>query len=144
MLSLTLCMQCPKNVDMVVHPKPLFSFFHIALAERIKGINNAFCGPIQHHSFNGRESDVIIHVTSYNLDLQSMARARRLLIIVTHGYEWRKGSAGVKAMDLATEKKLAKKISFEPIADQEIPLTSSSPTVSKRSSPMIKKKCLIM
>ena len=60
-----------------------------------------------------KEAEVIIYVSSreYGLEIQSMARARRLLIIITHGENWDDDSKEyVKAMKEATEKNLVKKI----------------------------------
>ena len=83
----------------------------------MKEINENFLGPYDEAHFNGKEAEVIVYVSSseYGLFLQSMARARRLLIIITHGRHWNDDSKEhVKAMKEATEKNLVKK--FEKVS----------------------------
>ena len=73
---------------------------------------NFFFGPYEDHEFNGKEAEVIIYVTSENLRMQTMARARRLLILVTHpGYSgyWKDDSESVKVMNSAIEQKVVQK-----------------------------------
>ena len=60
-------------------------------AEKLKKENNKnFNGSYYYHEyhFNGSETDIIIYVTDYDLNLQSLARSRRLLILVTYGSYW--------------------------------------------------------
>ena len=59
-------------------------------AEKLKKENNKnFNGSYYHeYHFNGSETDIIIYVTDYDLNLQSLARSRRLLILVTYGSYW--------------------------------------------------------
>ena len=63
------------------------------------------------YAFNGKEAEVIIYVTSIYAYMQTMARARRLLILVTHGEdgEWEDDSENVKVMNSAIEQNLVKK-----------------------------------
>ena len=85
------------------------------VAEKIKDINkNEFCGPYEAYLFNGKEAEIIIYVTSSEsgLDIQSLTRARRLLIIITHGKFWNDESLNFKKMDEAIKKNLAKKASY--------------------------------
>ena len=94
----------------------LYSRSDHKLAEKIKEIKeeNYFLGPYEDHEFNGKEAEVIIYVTSENLRMQTMARARRLLILVTHpGYSgyWKDDSESVKVMNSAIEQKVVQKIS---------------------------------
>ena len=43
----------------------------------------------EHLTFNGGEADVVVYISgSGELNLQTMARARKLLIILTHENEW--------------------------------------------------------
>ena len=79
----------------------------------MKEINENFLGAYNHAHYNGKEAEVIVYVSSHKngLALQSMARARRLLIIITHGEYWDDDSnIDVQAMKEATEKNLVKKI----------------------------------
>ena len=61
------------------------AFADTELAKFIKENNQDFFGPYSELIFNGKESEVIIYVTSSHLHIQSIARARRLLIVVTCG-----------------------------------------------------------
>ena len=83
------------------------------LAETIKEIKEEdFLGPYYENAFNGKEAEVIIYVTSYIPFIQTMARARRLLILVTHpgDYDyWNDISQNVKVMNLAIKQNLVKK-----------------------------------
>ena len=86
------------------------------LAENIKEIKEEdFLGPYDDYHFNGKEAEVIISVNSGYLQIQTMARARRLLILVTYGDNWKEDSeyvkAMVKVMNSAVEQKLVQKIS---------------------------------
>ena len=91
------------------------------MAENIKQIKEDFIGPCTASEFNGLEADVIIFVTSeqnFVTDIVTVARARRLLILVTliaDGY-WNDDSVCVKVMNQAVEQKLVKKISYQPIS----------------------------
>ena len=42
-------------------------------------------GPDTSYDFNGFESSVVVYICDGHLSIQTMARARQLLIIVTHG-----------------------------------------------------------
>ena len=67
-------------------------------------------GPYDDHHFNGKEAEVIIYVSSDSLYIQTMARARRLLILVTHSFDyWKDNSKNATDMNLAIELKLVKK-----------------------------------
>ena len=58
-------------------------------AEKLKEENKYFNGSYCHeYHFNGSETDIIIYVTNYDLSLQSLARSRRLLVLVTYGSDW--------------------------------------------------------
>ena len=85
------------------------------LAKAIQKNNKMFHGPYDEWQFNGTEAEIIIYVTSDMLDIQSMARARRLLIIVTHCNNWRdESNRKVLAMNHAVKKNLVMKLSNEP------------------------------
>ena len=58
------------------------------LAMKIKNENPEWLGPHNHLKFNGGEADAIVLITGSNLNIQTLARARRLLIIVTQEKEW--------------------------------------------------------
>jgi hypothetical protein len=115
------------------------------LAESIKEIKEEdFLGPYYEDDFNGKEAEVIIYVVASSLYMQSLARARRLLILVTHGDDYWM-TENVKAMNLAVEQKLVKKMN----CDQDMPSSSSveeiqSDTSSGLTSERRKKKCLVM
>ena len=86
----------------------MISFF----ANSIKGINQKFLGPYEHYEFNGKEAEVIIYVSSLRLSLQSMARARRLLIIITTDLKkWAPENS--EFLDQAVEKKFFQKLYLE-------------------------------
>ena len=60
------------------------------LAEKLIERNEKWSGPHDEHNFNGAEADVVVFFTGYDQNegrLQACARARRLLIIVTHEEE---------------------------------------------------------
>ena len=83
------------------------------LAENIKDINKDYLGPYYEDYFNGKEAEVIVLITSSGngLYIQSMSRARRLLIIITHGSSWlNESNYYVKSMNAAVMKNLVKKI----------------------------------
>ena len=85
------------------------------LAKAIQKTNKSFQGPYDEWQFNGREAEIIIYVTSDVLDIQSMARARRLLIIVTHCNNWGdESNRHVLAMNHAVKENLVKKLSNDP------------------------------
>ena len=97
------------------------------LANDIKGIiQREVCvnGPYNDYYFNGKEANVIIYVTSSFPDIQTMSRATRLLILVTHSID---DLEDVRVMKLAVEQNLVKKyinhIEFTPLslADQKTP-----------------------
>ena len=88
--------------------------FDNEFAAKIKGNDEKdFLGPYYEYDFNGKEADVIIYVTSRDPSIQSMARAKRLLILVTidqkEGNFWKDDSEHFKAMNSAVEQKLVKK-----------------------------------
>ena len=61
-------------------------------------------------SFNGAEAKVVIYVTDFFIDLESLARAQQLLIILTCGQFERKREDEFKILNKAVEEKLIKKI----------------------------------
>ena len=85
----------------------------LELAENIKKIkeDNYFLGPYYDYHFNGKEAEVVIYVTSDNLYMQTIVRARRLLILVTHVEynDWKDDSKNAKLMNSAIQQKLVKK-----------------------------------
>ena len=54
-----------------------------AFAKILKEKNPSWSGPHEHWNFNGSEADVILYICDGRLDIQTLARARRLLIILT-------------------------------------------------------------
>ena len=81
------------------------------MAQKFKDSNKDFLGPYHEYLFNGIEADIILYITSENfLYIQSMARARRLLIIVTNGDENNDAKDCVKIMNKAVENDLVKKV----------------------------------
>ena len=86
------------------------------LAERIFEANNSTSwndSPHNADSFNGAESSVIIVVCDAFLEIETMARARQLLIIVTYGEFWNNPTYArilVKPMNLAVKQNLVRKI----------------------------------
>ena len=83
------------------------------LAKRIKNLNKKFFGPYEEFKFNGREADIVIHVSSIDLDIQTLSRARRLLIVVSdqdYHNQWTYGSENFKAMNIAVKNNLVKKV----------------------------------
>ena len=77
------------------------------LAEKVKNISPDFLGPYEENHFNGKEAEIVIYVTSSvkGLYIQSLARARRLLILVTHDL-----FGGDVIMNKAVKRNLVKKI----------------------------------
>ena len=77
------------------------------VAEKVKNIGQNYHGPYEENHFNGKEADIIIYVTSSvkGLYIQSLARARRLLILLTHD-----SFGGEFIMNEAVKKSLVKKI----------------------------------
>lgn len=59
-----------------------------SIAMKIKKDRNTWSGPHEHLSFNGGESDVVIYICKSGLNLQTMARARKLLIMLTLETDW--------------------------------------------------------
>ena len=59
------------------------------LAQKFKDTNKDFLGPYYEYEFNGIEADVILYIvpSADSLYIQSMARARRLLIIVNDRHD---------------------------------------------------------
>ena len=80
------------------------------LARYIKENNQDFLGPYHELDFNGKEAEVIIYITPFELHIQSLARARRLLIIVTYGFAHQTEPMN-KIMNEAVKKNLMMKIS---------------------------------
>ena len=60
-------------------------------AKRMKKQKETWSGPHEHFTFNGGESDVVIYICESALSLQTMARAKKLLIIVTYERNWNNG-----------------------------------------------------
>ena len=58
------------------------------LAKELVERNEKWRGPHKDNHFYGAEADVVVLVIDNNLILNLCARARRLLIIVTHGKMW--------------------------------------------------------
>ena len=88
------------------------------LAKEIKERNENILGLHHEVQFNGKEAEVIVYISSdeYGLLLQSMSRARQLLIIITHGKNWNDDSKiYVKAMNEAVKKNLVKKMKYQMI-----------------------------
>ena len=77
------------------------------VAEKVKNIGQNYHGPYEENHFNGKEADIIIYVTSSvkGFYIQSLARARRLLILVTHDT-----FGGEIVMNEAVRKTLVKKV----------------------------------
>ena len=77
------------------------------VAEEIKNICQDFHGPYEENHFNGKEAEIVVYITSSvnGLYIQSLARARRLLILVTHDPFW-----GDHIMNKAVKKNLVKKV----------------------------------
>ena len=74
-------------------------------------------GPYGDHSFNGLESSVVVYFCDNILEIQSMARARQLLIIITHGKFWNDPSWSkedikrrIRTMNISVEKGFVRKI----------------------------------
>ena len=59
-------------------------------AKKLKEENDSWRGPHQHMHYNGSEADIIVYVSDgAHLNIQSLARARRLLIILEYyGRGW--------------------------------------------------------
>ena len=81
------------------------------MPNHLKENNPSFDGPYDDYSFNGAEAKVIIYVTHGDIDLESLARAQQLLIILTCGQIERKH--GFKMLNKAVEEKLIKKIQID-------------------------------
>ena len=58
------------------------------IAMKIKNKRNTLSGPHEHLTFNGGESDVVVYICESGLNLQTMARAKKLLIILTMENDW--------------------------------------------------------
>ena len=85
------------------------------LAENLfKGNNQAsWNGPYHAYTFNGTESNIIIYFCDGFLEIETMARPRQLLIIVTCGKAWNNPSNYaqlVKPMNEAAKQNLVRKI----------------------------------
>ena len=82
------------------------------IASKIKKWNKDFHGPYDHYEFNGKEAEIVIYVSSFKLAVQSMARARRLLIIITTDLKgWAPENS--EFLDQAVEKNLVQKLYLE-------------------------------
>ena len=91
------------------------------LAQKFKDTNKDFLGPYHEYQFNGKEADIILYIKSANsLYIQSMARARRLLIVVTNsgniGFPRRYFNDTVKIMYKAVKNELVKKVSVDNVS----------------------------
>ena len=80
------------------------------LCHSIKHLNKNLHGPYDAYNFNGKESEVILYVTSYSLNIKTLARARRLLVIITKGKLWNESSKNYKAMNEVVKKHLSFKM----------------------------------
>ena len=96
------------------------------LAQKFKDTNKDFLGPYYEHKFNGNEADVILYIvpSANSLYIQSMARARRLLIIVTD----RHGDSNDAVMNKAVKNDLVKKVSVD-----DVSLNSNTGSASKKT-----------
>ena len=54
------------------------------IARKIKRQRSTWSGPHEHLSFNGGESDVVVYICESGLNLQTLARAQKLLIMLTY------------------------------------------------------------
>ena len=59
------------------------------IAKKIKRQRPTWSGPHEHLSFNGGESDVVVYICESGLNLQTLSRARKLLIILTLESDWK-------------------------------------------------------
>ena len=78
-------------------------------------------GPHSSYSFNGFESSVVVYICDGYLHIQTMARARQLLIIVTHGRPVNHPSnydAVFKPMNNSVEKGFVRIIELHHLVDQ--------------------------
>ena len=58
------------------------------LARKLIQKNVTWHGPLEDVNYNGSEADVVVIISDDNLNIQTLARARRLLIILTLEKEW--------------------------------------------------------
>ena len=86
------------------------------LAQKFKDTNKDFLGPYYEYEFNGIEAD--------SLYIQSMARARRLLIIVTDRHDGFYDAV----MNKAVKNDLVKKVSVD-----DVSLNSNTGSASKKT-----------
>ena len=100
------------------------------MAENIFEANNkgSWNGPHHVDSFNGAESNIIINICDGFLDIEDLARARQLLIILTCGKFWNTTSNYAileldKVMNEVVKQKLVMKIG-------DTKFTKMSPTFS--------------
>ena len=101
---------------------------NLALIEGMKKVNPDYGGPFEVGEFNGIEADIILYLCHYNeqFSIASMARARRLLILVTWDRDYD------ELMENAVNENLVQKLSLtekypdtvleetEPEEDEEI------------------------
>ena len=84
------------------------------IAERIKEDNPLSKGPYDEWHFNGAEAKVVIYVTDMYMELESLARAQQLLLILTHGdFKQNRGGESFKLLNKAVKQNLIKKIDFD-------------------------------
>ena len=131
------------------------------LAENIFKANNqaSWNGPYNANNVNGTESNIIIYFCDGYLNIETMARPRQLLIIVTCGETWNdpsKSAKHVKPMNEAVKQNLVRKIGDTkftkmslPSADQnEDPLVQNprnpSNVVTSTNARRNRKKCCII
>ena len=58
------------------------------LAKKLKGQNEKWSGPHEETYYNGGEADIVVFITDGSLDIQTLTRARRMLIIMTCEEDW--------------------------------------------------------
>ena len=58
------------------------------LARKLKQKNTLWYGPLKDVNYHGGEADVVIFISDGHLNVQTLARARRLLILITLEKEW--------------------------------------------------------
>ena len=81
---------------------------NLALIEGMKKVNPEYVGPYEVGEFNGIEADIVLYLCHYNeqFSIASMARARRLLILVTWDRDYD------ELMENAVKENLVQKLSI--------------------------------
>ena len=82
-----------KNVDLQDENNPSIAVLYKNrqsknLANKLISKNINWSGPHEDVNYNGGEADVIVLISDGHLNVQTLARARRLLIIITSEKEW--------------------------------------------------------